>query len=584
MANVFNQEVADQAERLQKPDLSAKPAAPIFSVKQKEDTKKEIQRRGKVNKGQIKRAIKTDSTEVVDEILRDLETDGVVKHLERGRYVLPEDKRLDPLYKEKEQRDKARAEITRTEAPKQEAIRLRDKALEENNPVAAEALNREIESIEAAVERPKILLAEAEERIRAKEDAEKAAADERLAKTEREEAEEASKLAMQAESARYRDEYQTKRKKVAARLRKYMRGLGLGDVGLKIDDYIEREGGLKDPNIEGVFDPSKRSISLAMSIYDPSVTDDELYVSLRNVLNHEIIHAIKEIGLFTDAEYKTLVKAATNTKYVAIKQGKGEKRAYTFLDRAVMLNPKDQNLSEAEMQTLLEEEAIAEMFRAYADGRLKIVGKPKNLLDTPPKSNAKYSTAGIVAGYIEPDRGNIERINQSFKDVTKRIDEMTEAAKKLVNNEIDYETYDRLVNDVKPIMPYKTVPAPATIEEMRDGLQANQLEKLNQSSSIPEGTEVQLRLDIPAYRDKGVWVPTIHGTNATVPLGFKRNQVIAHESVAIVNNADLLMREGLQRAGLRIAAGAAKEPCICAEKGLPVLNPKKHHRTLQVYT
>ena len=605
LAKVFNQDVADLAERVQKPDLAAKPASPIFSVKQKEDAKKEIQKRGKVNKGQIKRAIKTDSTEVVDEILRDLETDGVVKHLERGRYVLPEDKRLDPLYKEKEQRDKARAEITRIEALKQEAIRLRDKALEENNPVAAEALNREIENIEATVEQPNTLLAEAEDRIRAKEDAEKAAADERLAKTEREEAEEASKLAMQAESARYRDEYQTKRKKVAARLRQYMRSLGLGDVGLKIDDYIEREGGLKDPNIEGVFDPSKRSISLAMSIYDPSVTDDELYVSLRNVLNHEIIHAIKEIGLFTDAEYKTLVKAATNTKYVAIKQGKGEKRAYTFLDRAIMLNPKDQNLSEAEMQALLEEEAIAEMFRAYADGRLKIVGKPKNLLDrivkffkalggahfdegfdsaasifeniqtqdktkqlgtrkrgqfTPPKSNAKYSTAGIVAGYIEPDRGNIERINQSFKDVTKRIDEMTEAAKKLVNNEIDYETYDRLVNDVKPIMPYKTVPAPATIEEMRDGLQANQLEKLNQSSSIPEGTEVQLRLDIPAYRDKGVWVPTIHGTNATAPLGFKRNQVIAHESVAIVNNADLLMREGLQRAGLRIAAGAAKGP------------------------
>ncbi len=71
---------------------------------------------------------------------------------------------------------------------------------------------------------------------------------------------------------------------------------------------------------------------------------------------------------------------------------------------------------------------------------------------------------------------------------------------------------------------------------------------------------MQLRLDIPAYRDKGVWVPTIHGTNATAPLGFKRNQVIAHESVAIVNNADLLMREGLQRAGLRIAAGAAKGP------------------------
>ena len=88
---------------------------------------------------------------------------------------------------------------------------------------------------------------------------------------------------------------------------------------------------------------------------------------------------------------------------------------------------------------------------------------------------------------------------------------------------------------------------------MNSALQANQKAKLNTISQIPDGTPVQLRLDIPAYRDKGVWIPTIHGTQDTEQFGFKNNQVISHESVAVVNNANLFMREGLQRTGLRIA-------------------------------
>ena len=50
------------------------------------------------------------------------------------------------------------------------------------------------------------------------------------------------------------------------------------------------------------------------------------------------------------------------------------------------------------------------------------------------------------------------------------------------------------------------------------------------------------------------------GTNETDALGLgRRNQSIAHESVAIVNNtADLFMKEAFQRAGLRIATGKAK--------------------------
>ncbi len=593
IVSLYGEDVAAQFDRIQRPSMAPKPKAPIFSVKQKDDVKAELDKRGKVNRGQLKRAAKTDSTQVIDEILRDLESEGVVKHTGRGRYKLSTDPTLDPLYKQKQQRDKAKSSIEQIEAPKKAAIEARDKALENNNIAAAQNLNNQIEEIEASAAEPKRMLAEAEAEIDAADAKIKEQEAVEKAQTELEEAEQASKIAKEAESATYRAEYNQKRRAIAKKLRKYLRGLGLGDVSLKVSDYIEREAGVKDPNIEGVFDSNKRSIGLAMSIYDPNMSDDEYFHSLRNVLDHEIIHALRELGLFTDAEYKTLVKAAQKTKYVAIKGGTGEKRAYTFHDRAIRLNPPREGMSEAQAQDLVNEEAVAEMFRAYADGRLKVVGKPKSLFDrimkffkalgqahsdegfdsaaaifdniktqekskqigsrqrrsfSPPKSVDKYSTAGVAAGYIAPDLGNVERINQDFRSVTKRISKLTDAAKKLLEGEVTYDQYDNLVNEFKPIIPYETVPAPASMDDMQGALAANKLPKLGMGKNIPEGTRVKLRLDIPAYTQKGVWIPTIHDQS---------NRTIAHESTAIVTDANFSASE---RVASRIAAGATKGP------------------------
>jgi len=593
LVNIYGEDVAVQFDRVQRPSMAPKPKAPIFSVKQKDAVKAELDKRGKVNRGQLKRAAKTDSTDVIDDILRDLENDGVVKHTGRGRYKLSTDPTLDPLYKQKQQRDKARSSIEQIEAPKKAAIEARDKALEQNNIPAAKNLNAQIDEIETNAADPKKLLAEAEAEIEAADAKIKEQQATEQAQTEREEAEQASKIAKEAEAATYRAEYNQKRKAIATKLRKYLKSLGLADVSLEVADYIEREAGVKDPNIEGVFDSNKRSIGLAMSIYDPNMTDEEYFHSLKNVLDHEIIHALRELGLFTDAEYKILVKAAQNTKYVAIKGGTGEKRAYTFHDRAIRLNPPREGMNEEQAQDLINEEAIAEMFRAYADGRLKIAGKPKNLLDrimkffkalgqahsdegfdsaasifdniktedkskqigsrqrkpfSPPQSVDKYSTAGVAAGYIAPDLGNVERINQDFRSVTKRIPKLTDAAKKLLEGEVTYDQYDNLVNEFKPIIPYETVPAPASMGDMQGALAANKLPKLGMGKNIPEGTRVKLRLDIPAYTQKGVWIPTIHDQN---------NRTIAHESTAIVTDANFSASD---RVASRIAAGATKGP------------------------
>jgi len=412
----------------------------------------------------------------------------------------------------------------------------------------------------------------------------------------------AKRTSDKAEKAPFTDEYKLKLTSVLNNLKKQLVDLGLKDIELRDQSIIEN-----DASIEGYFTTSpagKRVIGLAMDLYDPNLTDAQLTDKLAGVMNHELIHALKDMNFFTEQEYTTLVNAANKRKFVIEINGVDTTRKYTYMERAARIYQKKPDGTDYTKEEVAEE-AIAEMYRHYVQGRLPVVAKPKSIFDkitrfikaiftshidsgfmnaddifaninktnieqrikdranTPlaARSNSKYSTAGVVAGYIRPKLGNIERIKQSFKDVTARIDVLEKAAKRLQNDEIDYKTYDKLVNDVKPIVPYETVPKPATVQEMTNALDENKVAKINKISTIPNGTPVQLRLDIPAYTRKGVWVPTIHGTNETDALGLgRRNQSIAHESVAIVNNADLFMKEAFQKVGLRIASGAQKGP------------------------
>ncbi len=406
------------------------------------------------------------------------------------------------------------------------------------------------------------------------------------------------------------DEYARKRQRVANALRKYLNTIGLGDrVDLVTQNVIFPESVDSEAKFEGVEDQlraqgviegfeqagenGRRVIGIAMEIYDPKLSEEELALKLRGVMNHEMIHALRGLGLFTDKEWQTLTNAARNKKRVRFVGGKLQEREYTYYDRAeAIYGPMGAD------QNLMAEEAVAEMFRDYVDGKLKIAGKPQSLLkritrfftsifrshndagfrqaadifqnitttdkakqigrrDTgygeieAPKSDKKYSTAGVRAGFLVPEKGNVERIRQSFKDVTKRIPNLTDAAKKLSDGTISYDQYDKLVNEFKPIIPYDTVPAPESMVDMRNALEASdkrKLEKLGKGNLIENGRRVKLRLDIPAYTRQGVWIPTIHGQD---------NRTIAHESTAIITDAQFSASE---KVAVRIAAGAQKGP------------------------
>jgi hypothetical protein len=119
-----------------------------------------------------------------------------------------------------------------------------------------------------------------------------------------------------------------------------LKRFGLGKVGLRIVDSIN--GGKAD----GMY--AQQIISLVLDSDNPM-----------GVMRHEVIHALKELGAFTPAEWKVLSKAAKDTW---INQ---------FFDRALQDEYKavylEQNGNLDGFQEYLQEEAIAQAFRFFTE-------------------------------------------------------------------------------------------------------------------------------------------------------------------------------------------------------------------------
>jgi hypothetical protein len=120
--------------------------------------------------------------------------------------------------------------------------------------------------------------------------------------------------------------------------------------------------------------------------------------------------------------------------------------------------------------------------------------------------------------------GSTNRINMHHKDVIKRIPELTAAANEVEAGNMTYDQYQALVNKHKPVMPFASVPDMPSDEEIHNALTSDKREKIGAHRDIENGTHVGGRLDIPAYKDHGVWVVSVHegknGANAGPPIGY----------------------------------------------------------------
>lgn len=188
----------------------------------------------------------------------------------------------------------------------------------------------------------------------------------------------AKEASVAAEAAARAPIYTAKEGQLFTAFRRRLDNLGLSDVKLVAERVIRPANAPENSLIEGMMEVDRRNgnrvISLALGVYDPKMTQQELFDAISAVMNHEVIHAIRSLGLFTDGEWKTLSDLAARQRYMKVKDGKSVERGYTYLQRAQQMYASDS----PEIQS---EEAVAEMFRDYVAGRLKIGGKPKTLMD-----------------------------------------------------------------------------------------------------------------------------------------------------------------------------------------------------------
>ena len=326
-----------------------------------------------------------------------------------------------------------------------------------------------------------------------------------------------------------------------------LKRFGLEKIGLNIVNSIEN----------GKADGSyvKNLITLALDAKD-----------VMGTLRHESIHALKELGGFTDAEWRVLTNKA-KTEWVQ----------KFIIDSKLFKRYQDQYKQDygslKGFDEYIQEEAIAEAFRFYSKNKLpagmigNIIVRLQKFFEALRNSFNKlgFTTADDIFNKVE--EGGIKtlepvkegeavkydqtkRIDMDFKRVTERIPELQEGMAKLEAGEITAKQYDKLVNKYKTIMPYDFVPKPATRAEAVGAIEDKETYGVP-SKTLKNGHPVGLRLDIPAYSRYGVWVPTIHEQTS----GFGAGKKIGHESVASVTDATFGMSE---KAAASIAGGKPK--------------------------
>ncbi len=104
----------------------------------------------------------------------------------------------------------------------------------------------------------------------------------------------------------------------------------------------------------------------------------------------------------------------------------------------------------------------------------------------------------------------VSRLDMNFKDVTKRMPELQQAAKLYEQGKITREQYYAIVDQLKPVTPYEFIPKPATAEEALAALTSDKTKSFGRTDVLTPGETILSRLDIPAYSKKGTWVTSQH--------------------------------------------------------------------------
>jgi hypothetical protein len=126
------------------------------------------------------------------------------------------------------------------------------------------------------------------------------------------------------------------------------------------DEFAPEESeGFYSRQINGIFLAADRLANFE------GMTEEQMQSELASILNHEMVHAMRNLDLWTESEWKILSNAAAK-----IKNNKGQ----TYLDEAKEYYPDV-------IPTIQVEEAVANLIRGTINGNTKVGGKPRTLIN-----------------------------------------------------------------------------------------------------------------------------------------------------------------------------------------------------------
>jgi len=165
--------------------------------------------------------------------------------------------------------------------------------------------------------------------------------------------------------------------------------------------------------------------------------------------------------------------------------------------------------------------------------------KKPGVSPTQPFAGREQKTAAEVYSKIGMNEDQVgkwkENNRKNFKMPHPK--EAIDAVKKYAEGKISLKKYNEVIKKVMPIVPYDSVPIPASLKDIALSLRSNKLKSgiIGLNASIKEGEMVSSRLDIPAYMDFGIYVDTIHGPKGKGVLGY--GQSVALKNVTFGSSA-----------------------------------------------
>ena len=183
-----------------------------------------------------------------------------------------------------------------------------------------------------------------------------------------------------------------------------------------------------------------------------------------------------------------------------------------------------------------------------AKSLIKQSDKVVDLKDVP-----TVEAAGLTDEAIEAWRKENATSDEFRKSLKGRNEELQDLAAGVEEGRVFTSTYRKRADELRPIRKVEEVPKPATFVEAVSALNAGKRKKpmIGLNASIPEGDIVTARLDIDAYTDYDVWVPTL--THPELKTVYKPS--------VILEDVSFIKPEGREpKKALSVAKGGAKAP------------------------